>query len=818
MKYVHKFGGTSLGSPQLYKNISSILEQQEGPQCIVVSAMAGMTDALLNCCIQAAEKDTKYIDSLADIATKQYELLDYIDYETRQEKQQLQSELNDLKELLKGCLLIGQATNEMKDFVSGYGEKWSARALSAMLNSHGVKACSIDATTFLTVTASKQGKQVEWGETLRLYKKQLNESYDCVVVTGYVARDEQGRSTTLGRNGSDYSAAIMASLLDAKELTIWTDVDGVLSADPRRVPEARVLGTMSYDEAFELAYFGAKVIHPQTMASVIKKEIPVYIRNTFKPGLPGTRIALSGKQNFTVKGISSVDDLSLLNIEGTGMIGVPGTAEKVFRALHDKGVSVVMISQGSSEHSICVAVNENQSDCAQRILTEEFAAEIQQGKITQILNEKGISILALVGDAMTGQPGIAGRFLMALGQAGVNIRAIAQGSSERNISVAIRKKESTRALRAAHAAFYLSNQTYSIGIIGVGTVGGVLMDQLISQVKHIKQNSGIDIRVRGIANSRHMLIGDALHNNVDWRNELADSSEQMNLNKFTQHINAEHLPNHVIIDCTSSQTMADQYISWLEQGIHVITPNKKANSSDYSYYKELMVAGSKRGSQYMYETNVGAGLPIVQVLKDLINTGDEVHNIGGIFSGTMAYLFNKYDGETGFAALVKSALESGFTEPDPRDDLSGMDVARKLLILAREMGADIELDDVEVESLVPEKLVDVEKSEFMRSFAEYDDEMKSRYEKAKQENKVLRYVGSYSSESGAKVSLEAVDKRSAFAQIELTDNIVEFKTTRYCKNPLVVKGPGAGPEVTAGGVFADLLRVCHGLGARMMRR
>ena len=815
MKFVHKFGGTSLGGPDLYLNVTKILATQKAPLCVVVSAMARITDGLLTCCSMAAERNEEYLDELRNISLRQMGLLDSINADTSEQQKKLDAEVEDLRELLRGCWLIGQATAELQEFVSGFGERWSARALAALLRSQGHDAISIEAVDFLVVEEGRQGKQVVWLETHKLFKSLVKQAHKYVIVTGYIARDINGGVTTLGRNGSDYSAAIMASLLDAELLTIWTDVDGVMSADPRRVPEARVLGTMSYDEAFELAYFGAKVIHPQTMASVIEKEIPVYIKNTFNPTAEGTRIALSGKQRFTVKGISSVDDLALINIEGTGMIGVPGTAEKIFRALHDKNVSVVMISQGSSEHSICVAVNEWQADCAQQMLSDEFASEIHHGNISDIHCEKGISILALVGDSMTGHPGVAGKFLTALGNACVNIRAIAQGSSERNISVAIRKKESTRALRAAHAAFYLSNQTYSVGLIGTGTVGEVFMQQLIKQVDVIKEQSGIDLRIRGITNSRTMLLGDALHQEEDWKNQLESSTQKADLELFTQHINAEHLPNHVIIDCTSSQHIADQYVGWLKQGIHIVTPNKKANSSSLAYYGDLQKASAKKSAQFMYETNVGAGLPIIQVLKDLINTGDTVHEISGIFSGTMAYLFNLYDAEKPFSKLVGEALESGFTEPDPRDDLSGMDVARKLLILAREMGAKLELVDIKVESLVPEALNDCTKEEFMEKLSDYDKEMKERYDAAGRAGCVLRYVGSFSMEKGAVVTLQEVAEASAMSQIKLTDNIVEFKTERYCDNPLVVKGPGAGPAVTAAGVFADLLRVCHGLGARM---
>ncbi len=813
----HKFGGTSLGDPECYQRVADILSRQPGAVTVVVSAMAGVTDRLFSICEQAAARDAGYLDGLQDLKKQQYALIESFGAGEATDKvvAAMESDLRDVTELLRGSWLIRQATTEMEEFVGGYGERWSARALTLLLNCRDQSAQAIDASEFLTVKSSPQGKVVLWEQTRSAYQELTGQAARYRVVTGFVARDREGRMTTLGRNGSDYSAAIMATLTDAQQLTIWTDVDGVLSADPKRVPDARVLGSMSYDEAFELAYFGAKVIHPQTMGSVIEAQIPVVIKNTFRPDKPGTRIAFDAKGDFTVKGLSTIDGLSMINIEGTGMIGVPGTAEKVFRTLHDANISVVMISQASSEHSICLAVKELQARRARSALENQFAGELGVGQISSVRCENGLSILALVGDAMAGQPGVAARFLSALGKAGINVRAIAQGSSERNISVAIRAAETTRALRAAHSAFYLSPQTYSVGIIGVGTVGSVLVDQIQKQASEIKQRFGVDIRIRALADSRRMLLADRMEGDTHWRESLAQESQPLNMAHLRSHVFAEHLPHHVIIDCTSSQTVADLYLDWMERGIHIITPNKKANSSHQSYYDSLQQAMHSQGAQYLYETNVGAGLPIIQTLQELRSTGDKIHSIKGIFSGTMAYLFNLYDGRRRFSELVEEARANGFTEPDPRDDLSGMDVARKLLILAREMGLQMELEDIEVESLVPANLIACDKREFARSFSDHDAAMKARYEKALKAGRFLRYVGEIGAVGDASVRLVAVAKDDPLASIQLTDNIVQFKTERYCDNPLVVQGPGAGPEVTAGGVFADLLRVCKGLGARM---
>ncbi len=815
---VHKFGGTSLGNPKCYQGVADILEQQQGKVVVVVSAMAGMTDTLLNLCQQAAGRDPAYLETIGAIHTRQRELLESIGAGDAAQPllEALSADIQDITELMRGSWLLHQATPAMQELISGYGERWSARALGLLLQTRGHQADWVEANRFLVVEDSHRGKAVDWEATRRLFAEVVPEIPNYLVVTGFIARDPEGKCTTLGRNGSDYSAAIMASLVKADQLTIWTDVDGVLSADPRRVPEARVLGSMSYDEAFELAYFGAKVIHPQTMGSVIREKIPVYIRNTFRPQLPGTRISMEGggKQRM-VKGLSTIDKLAIINIEGTGMIGVPGIDEKIFRTLNQAGISVVMVSQASSEHSICLAIQEQDAGRAQRILKQEFTPELNAGQVHSIRCESGISILALVGDAMAGSPGVAGRFLSALGQAGVNIRAIAQGSSERNISVAIHSEQTTRALRAAHSAFYLSSQTYSVGIIGTGTVGGVLIDQITRQARELKEKHGIDLRVRAICTSRKMLLADHLETDRNWRETFEREAVELDMEAFEKHVRAEHLPHHVLVDCTSSQQVADRYLHWLDVGVHLVTPNKKANSGPQAYYQALQQKVRDKGVRFLYETNVGAGLPIIQTLQELVHTGDRVHRISGIFSGTMAYLFNKYDGSTPFSQLVAEARAAGYTEPDPRDDLSGMDVARKLLILAREMGLNMELADIEVESLVPPGLEQGGVDEFMQAFAGHDQAMMQRLEQARTAGRVLRYIGEVDDQGRARVVLAEVEPDSALATIQLTDNIVEFNTERYCDNPLVVRGPGAGPEVTAGGVFADLLRVCRSLGARL---
>jgi aspartokinase/homoserine dehydrogenase 1 len=630
-----------------------------------------------------------------------------------------------------------------------------------------------------------------------------------------VARDSRGVQTTLGRNGSDFSASIFGALLDASEIHIWTDVDGVLSADPRRVPNARVIDQLSYNEAMELAYFGAKVIHPQTMAPAVGRSIPIYIRNTFAPESPCTLICAEPASELMVKGITTIEDVAMVNVEGAGMIGVPGTAHRLFGALREEGISVILISQGSSEHSICCAIPAAQAAKAERVVRTAFARELNEGQIQSVDTVADQAILAVVGDGMAGTPGVSAKVFNALGQAAINVRAIAQGASERNISVVVDGRQATRALRAAHASFYLSPNTLSIGVIGPGTVGRVLLDQLAGEQARLAREFKLDLRVRGIMSSKRMLLSDRGVELLKWQQQFAGATEAAELMRFVEHVKVDYLPHTVIIDCSADESVARHYADWLSAGIHIVTPNKKANSASMDYYDALRAARRQGASHYLYEGTVGAGLPVIQTLRDLRETGDQIDSIEGIFSGTLAYLFNVYDGSVPFSAIVREAKKLGYTEPDPRDDLSGTDVARKLIILAREMGLKLELAQVKVESLVPRDLAGGSIDEFLAGLPRYDEAMNKRYLAAKQAGKVLRFVGRVTARGEATVGVVELDARHAFANIALTDNVVRFATARYNKNPLIVQGPGAGPEVTAGGVFADLLRLSAYLGARM---
>jgi bifunctional aspartokinase / homoserine dehydrogenase 1 len=818
---VHKFGGSSVADANCFERVAAIIEEDPRKRlAVVLSACRGVTDALLDL-VSAAEAHDGTVASRLDALRKRHldiagALLNAKDQDAYSDE--LSTSLDDIRGVLQTVLLIGSAPKVVRDVVSGFGEIWSTRLFTRYLTARQKRAAVhwIDARDVIRVEWGALGPAVRWTESRDNMKRLTSDAADAtLIVTGYIARDPNGLQTTLGRNGSDFTASIVGNLLDSDEIHIWTDVDGVLSADPRLVPDATIIDALSYEEAMELAYFGARVIHPQTMAPAVAREIPIWIRNTFAPDNPGTLICAHPVSNHQVKGITSIDRLALVNVEGAGMIGVPGTAQRLFGALREHGISVVLISQASSEHSICFAIPEADAERTATVVRETFKAELDQGQLQNIDVAPGCSILSVVGDGMAGTPGVAAKVFLALANAGVNVRAIAQGSSERNISMVIDQRQASRALGAVHSGFYLSPHTVSIGLVGPGLVGTALVEQIASQMARLARDFRLDLRLRGVLSSTRMLLSDSAILLDNWKAALADS-EPADLARFEAHVNADRLPHAVIIDCSASAEVAEMYPRWLAAGIHVVTPNKKANSGALSLYARLREARRQGGSHYLYEATVGAGLPIIQTLRDLRETGDDIRRIEGIFSGTLAYLFNVWDGREPFSAVVRDAKAKGYTEPDPRDDLSGTDVARKLIILGRELGMPLELKDVELESLVPASLASCSLQEFMDRLPELDGPMLARLESARAHDRVLRYVASLDAATQrATVGVVELDRSHPFANINLTDNIVRFVTGRYDRNPLVVQGPGAGPSVTAAGVFADLLRVCAYLGARI---
>lgn len=835
----HKFGGTSVANADRYKNIAGLLGLREviqkgPPTAIVVSAMSKVTDALIELTQLAQAQNSLYQERFVALQARHRETVEQLVQGQRQKDlwARFEADFQNISEVLRGIWHLKMASERSVEMISGMGEVWSAQMLCAHLNELGIAASWLDARQVLVVEPGETGVQVLWPESQAKtdqFVAQLKEKV--LVITGFVAATQEGVATTLRRNGSDYSASIFGALLKAEKITIWTDVDGVLSADPRLVPEAVVLEDLSYEEATELAYFGAKVVHPSTMAPAIRAQIPIWIRNTFRPEAPGSVIRAKSVSKLPVKGFSTIEEVALCNLEGTGMVGVPGIAERLFGALRGVGVSVIMISQASSEHSICFAIPLKQAPTAKPAIEKAFAFELGAGIIQKLEIETEASILAAVGDNMAHRAGLAGQLMNALGRAGVSIRAIAQGSSERNISLIIQRKEAVKALRAVHAAFFLSDFTLSIGILGIGGVGSELLRQLKQESSALKHKHHIDFRVRALANSKQMILGERLDSSLVAVTSGADSAspadqaappsdsadrailiKDLNLEQFIEHLQVSHLPHAVLIDCTSSDAVAESYPEILRKGVHIITPNKKAKTKNLEFAATLAQAEEESQKHFLYETNVGAGLPILNTLRELIQTGDEIEQVEGILSGTLSFIFNSFSAQNPFSQVVLEAQKRGYTEPDPREDLSGQDVARKLVILGREMGLAIELKDVEITPLLPREYWQGGVDDFLRLLPQYDSAMLAKLNEAEGRGEVLRFVGRIDKSGLAKVELRAYPKTHAFARLSATDNIVAYTTRRY-QQPLIVQGPGAGREVTAAGVFADLLRLSSYLGA-----
>eukprot|EP00271_Cylindrocystis_brebissonii_P004896 TRINITY_DN16821_c0_g1_i1.p1 TRINITY_DN16821_c0_g1~~TRINITY_DN16821_c0_g1_i1.p1 ORF type:complete len:958 (-),score=174.47 TRINITY_DN16821_c0_g1_i1:780-3653(-) len=842
---VHKFGGTCVGTPERIQNVARIVASDDSQRrLVVVSAMSKVTDMMYRLLELAQARDEEYLAALQAVFAKHVDAATIVmgpgkdlDVFLRT----LHGDVEDLRDMLRAIYIAGNATDTFSDFVVGHGELWSAQILAAAVRKESGGPCAfLDARDVLVVSPSSP-TQVDpdyevSGQKLEQWYERT--SADCIVATGFIARTPDGAPTTLKRDGSDFSAAIFGSLLRAGRVTIWTDVNGVYSADPRKVPEAIVLEKLSYQEAWEMSYFGANVLHPRTTLPVMRYGIPLIIRNAFNLSAPGTQIGCSPVielppaapqldllpdvtapmgADMVVKGFATIDDIALINVEGTGMAGVPGTASEIFDAVKAVGANVVAISQASSEHSVCFAVPENEADMVATALEAKFRRALDAGRISKVEVVHSCSVLAAVGQRMASTPGVSATLFGALAKANINVRAIAQGCSEYNITVIVNQEDSIRALKAVHSRFYLSKTPLAVALIGPGLIGATLLEQLKDQVQTLRDEMNIDLRVLGIASSKKMLLHDTGVDLSNWQQQLETEGEATEMDKFTHHMCCNHfLPNTVLVDCTASADVAAHYYEWIRKGIHIVTPNKKANSGPLDQYLRLRALQRASYTHYFYEATVGAGLPIVSTLRGLQETGDRIQSIEGIFSGTLSYIFNTFVDDRAFSDVVREAKESGFTEPDPRDDLSGMDVARKVIILAREMGLPLELSDIPVESLVPAALQSLSSAdEFMARLPEFDAELASRRREAESAGEVLRYVGVVDVAAGAgRVELRRYPKSHAFAQLSGSDNIIAFTTQRYKTNqPLVVRGPGAGAEVTAGGVFSDMLRLASYLGA-----
>ncbi|KAJ0834911.1 putative homoserine dehydrogenase, Aspartate kinase [Helianthus annuus] len=826
---IHKFGGTCVGTSQRIQNVANIvMDDSSERKLVVVSAMSKVTDMMYDLIEKAQSRDDSYLLAL-DAVFEKHKLtaLDLLDGEELASfLSTLTLDINNLKAMLRAIYIAGHGTESFSAFVAGHGELWSAQILSSVLRKGGVDCTWMDTRDVLIVTpAGSNQVDPDYEESEQRLDNWLSKNPSKVVVaTGFIASTPQNIPTTLKRDGSDFSAAIMGALFRARQVTIWTDVDGVYSADPRKVSEAVILNTLSYQEAWEMSYFGANVLHPRTIIPVMQYDIPIVIRNIFNLSAPGTKICrepvLENEEKQTletyVKGFATIDNLALVNVEGTGMAGVPGTASAIFGAVKDVGANVIMISQASSEHSVCFAVPEKEVKAVAKALEARFRQALNAGRLSQIAVIPNCSILAAVGQKMASTPGVSATLFNALAKAKINVRAIAQGCSEYNITVVVKREDCVRALRAVHSRFYLSKTSIAVGIIGPGLIGATLLNQLRDQAAVLKEKSKIDLRVMGIIGSKKMLLSDTGIDLFAWKELLKEKGEKADLNKFAHHVHGNHfIPNTVLVDCTSSTEVADHYHDWLHTGIHVITPNKKANSGPLDKYLKLRALQKQSFTHYFYEATVGAGLPIMHTLRDLLQTGDKIIRIEGIFSGTLSYIFNNFVDTRAFSEVVMEAKAAGYTEPDPRDDLAGTDVARKVIILARECGLDLELSDIPVQSLVPDPLKETASvDDFMQQLPSFDSDIATKRQAAEDAGEVLRYVGvvDVNNQKGA-VELKRYKKQHPFAQLSGSDNIIAFTTERYNKQPLIVRGPGAGAQVTAGGVFSDILRLASNLGA-----
>jgi bifunctional aspartokinase / homoserine dehydrogenase 1 len=810
-----KFGGSSLSTPATIRDVGRILleARRREPVIGVVSAFQGITNQLLECARLAERADVAYLDLFDQIARRHRSAVSHlVGRRPARVRATVDALLAELASTLQGIHLLRHCPLRALDMTASFGERLSAVIVAAYLGKTQPSAF-VDARDLVVTDDQFTHANVIFRKTNRRTRAYFNTLFTRArtvvpIVTGFIGATEDGQTTTIGRNGSDYSAAIVGAAVGASVIEIWTDVDGVLSADPRVVPAAFVLPQMTYEEAMELSYFGAKVLHSATIAPAVAKRIPILIKNTFNPDAPGTLISRTAEHDGKLaKGITSVGDLALLTLRGPGMVGVPGVAERVFRTLAARKVSVVLISQASSEHTICLGVRSADAAAAVDAIRKEFQFEFSE-QLLDVDVRGDQAILAVVGEGMKGRPGVAGKVFDSLGRQNINISAIAQGASERNISCVIDGAQQVRALNAIHQGFFETKKHLALAMVGVGNVGSAVLRQLQQQRTYLL-SKGFDVRVVGLANSKRF-IADA--NGIDlagWKEDLRNASSRMDAAAFAGRISGMELTNAALVDCTVGPMVVDAYPAFIDANLHIITPNKWANALPWPRYAGLMDALAARKRHFLFEANVGAGLPIVSTLRDLIASGDEIVRIEGILSGTLSYLFNTFDGTAPFSALVREAHKMGFTEPDPREDLSGQDVARKLLILGRQIGLKMDLDEVQVDSLVPTPLARGKyTSQFFTSLARYDDEMATRVERAAARGAVLRYVGTL--EKGrARAGLKEFPRSHPVASAKGSDNVIAFTTKRYARTPLVVQGPGAGADVTAMGVFSDILKLLH---------
>ncbi len=811
---VLKFGGTSVGSVESISKLLQIVEKEgknSGNPVIVLSAMSGVTN-LLSAMAEKASQGGIFRDELKELEERHFDVIKELLAVSRQNPvfTQLRILFNEIEDLLQGVSMLRELTPRTRDMVLSYGERCSTFMISKIAGQEKDNTIFVNAADLVKTDSTFGQAKVNMELTEMLIRDfyEKNKS-KMLFVTGFIASNDEGRVTTLGRGGSDYTAAIFGSALDASEIEIWTDVNGMMTADPRMVKKAFSLPELSYTEAMELSFFGAKVIYPPTMIPAFMKKIPIVIRNTFEPDFVGSVIRHNCENsNLAIKGISSINDISIINIEGSGMVGKAGFSGRLFSLLAREQINVILITQSSSEHSITFAIHPGDAARAQQIIEHEFELELLAKKLEAPVFEKGLSVLAIVGENMKQTPGISGKLFHALGRNGINVRAIAQGSSEYNISVIISRDDLNKGLNAVHDAFFADlNKTLNLFCLGTGNIGKTLFRQLQEHRQFLQEHNGIQIRVVGISNTRKMYFDPEGIDLENWEKTLEGSGREAGLSGFVQKMKDMNLPNCVFADNTASLKPIEFYHEIFSSNISIVTCNKIGNSSSYAQYKLFKDTARIHGVDYFYETNVGAGLPIVRTLKDLMVSGDRILSIEAILSGTISYIFNNYKGDVTFHDIVKQAQEKGYTEPDPRDDLKGTDFMRKMLILARDAGYPLEAEDVNIESMLPQSCIDAQSvDEFYAELKNEDAFFANLKKQAEEGGKVLRYIAKLE-DGKAKINLQMVDDSHPFYALSGSDNIISFTTDRYKERPMVVKGPGAGADVTAAGVFADIVNV-----------
>lgn len=809
---VLKFGGSSVANANNIKSVISILQQsveKDANTIIVLSAFGGATDDLLEAAALASCGDAAYKEKLQAIEHRHLSTVRELIPLDKQSSvlSMVKKRCNEIEDICNGVFLLRELSMRTKDIIISYGELLSSQIFAAKLKSIGINNVWKDSRELIITNSQFGAANVDFEltneKTIEFFSTFEN---TVCIIPGFISSDKNGNTTTLGRGGSDYTAAIIGAALNASIVEIWTDVSGMMTADPRLVTNAKIIQELSYQEAMELSHFGAKVIYPPTIQPVMNKGIPVSIKNTFSPGDSGTLIHNDiDKNGNIIRGISSIGNLALLSLEGSGMVGIPGFSKRLFESLSNEKINVILITQSSSEHSICVGIDEVNAARAKEIIDTAFEHEIEAKKVEKLIVEKDLSIVALVGDNMKSHPGICGKMFGVLGRNGVNVRAIAQGSSERNISTVIATRDVKKAINVLHEEFFETTyKQVNLFISGTGNVGSKLLAQLQQQQQYLLEHLRLQVRISGIANSRKMLFKDEGVDLSKWK-ELLQEAEPMNMTEMISIIKNKNLRNSVFIDVTANNDVAETYPHFLQKSISVVACNKVACSSSYEYYKRLKDLAREFNSLFLFETNVGAGLPVIGTLNDLLRSGDKVNRIEAVLSGTLNFVFNNYNGEKTFAKIVKQAQDEGYTEPDPRLDLSGVDVMRKIMILARETGEKLEMEDITNNTFMPESCMKGDVENFYNEMEKQEAHFAKLVSEANAAGKKLKFVAKY--ENGkASVALQHIDPQHDFYHLYGKDNAVLFYTNRYSEQPLVVKGAGAGAEVTASGVFADIIR------------